>query len=121
MKVAVSARKCELDSEVEEKFGRCKYFLVIETESMEKKCYENEDRRGMSGVGISVAQFLADKNVDSVITGNIGPKALSTLKEANIEAYRASGKIKEAIEDFKDNALDVFDEASAPAHSGNNI
>ncbi|HUV77181.1 MAG TPA: NifB/NifX family molybdenum-iron cluster-binding protein, partial [Desulfobacterales bacterium] len=45
--------------------------------------------------------FVASKEVDAVITGNCGPKALQTLSAAKIEVFVGqSGTVREVVEKY---------------------
>ena len=41
MKIAVSSEGTSLDSQVDIRFGRAKYFLIVDSETMEVKPIEN--------------------------------------------------------------------------------
>lgn len=70
------------------------------------------------GAGISAAQTVASKGVQTVITGSVGPNAYSALSSSGIEIMTgASGTVKSAIEDLKQGALTKIT-ASGPAYAG---
>jgi len=108
IKIAVSAKENNLESEVSDVFGRSLYFVIAEIENGEVKkseMVENKSTDQMSGAGISAAQLMAEKNINAVITGNVGPRALDVLKQFNIEVYRGDGAIKEVLREFIDGKL----------------
>ena len=112
MKIAISAKNKNFKSEVSDVFGRSPYFVIAEIEGREIKgteMIENKSTNQMSGVGISAAQLMAEKNVNAVITGNVGPRAFDVLKQFNIEIYRGEGKVKEVIEKFIEGKLEKFE------------
>ena len=103
MKIAVSSLGKDLDSEIDVRFGRCPYFIFADIENNEIKnteVLENPAQQQMGGAGISASEFVANKEVKAVITGNIGPRAFSVFNQFNIEIYQATGKVKDAIEKF---------------------
>ncbi len=104
MKIAVSTTNGGLDDKVSEVFGRAVSFTIVDVEDGDIKSVEvvrNDYAVRGGGAGIAVSQFLADKGVEVVITGNVGPNALSVLNSAGIKVYRAGGmKVSEAIEKF---------------------
>jgi len=59
----------------------------------------------MSGAGILTAQLMAEKNVNAVITGNVGPRALDVLNQFNIGIYYGDGTIEEVLQEFIDGKL----------------
>lgn len=102
MKIAVSAAGQTAFSLVDPRFGRCPYFLMMETDSMSTTVCSNESAGLQGGAGIQAAAFLADKGVKVVLTGRCGPNALLALAAAGIELYEALGGIpvQEAVDKF---------------------
>jgi len=108
VKIAVSSTGEKLTDNVSEVFARCPYFIIAEIENQEIKKFEalkNESENQMSGAGISTAQLMADKNVNVVITGNVGPRALDVLKQFNVEIYFGEGVVKNVLQEFIDGKL----------------
>ena len=108
MKIAVSSMDKTIDGNVFDVFGRCPYFVIIEIKKGEVKKTEvikNESTDQMSGAGMSAAQLMAEKNVNAVITGNVGPRALDVLKQFNIKIYSGNGAIKEVLQKYVDEKL----------------
>ena len=111
MKIAISSKEKDLNSEVDNVFGRCPYFLVVEIENEKIQGFEaveNISAEQTGGAGISAAQVIAEKNVNTVITGNIGPRALDVLKQFNIEVYSGNGKVSEVLQKFIDKKLEII-------------
>ncbi len=52
MKVCVSAVAGGLDAQVDPRFGRCPYFLIVDSETMKFEAVPNTASRSMSGAGI---------------------------------------------------------------------
>ena len=103
MKIAISSTGKNVSDNVSDVFGRCPYFIIaeIENQKIEKtEAIENKSTEQMNGAGISTAQLMAEKNINAVITGNVGPRALDVLKQFNIEIYSAKGAIKEVLQMF---------------------
>ena len=103
MKIAVSSTGKKLTDNVSEVFARCPYFVIAEIENKEIKRYEaikNESENQMGGAGISAAQLMAEKNVNTVITKNVGPRALDVLKQFNIAIYYGDGTIEKVLQEF---------------------
>jgi len=104
MKIAVSASGDSLDANVDPRFGRCSYFIIVETEGNEIKGHEvvsNEAVQAMRGAGIQAAQTVANKGAKVVLTGNIGPNAYNVLSQTGIKIITGvTGKVKEAVEKY---------------------
>jgi predicted Fe-Mo cluster-binding NifX family protein len=119
MKVTITARDNHLDADVDPRFGRCKYFLFIDTETMNVEAYANNQQSTMGGAGIQAAQYVANKDVNAVITGSVGPNAFQTLNAAGLKIYTgARGTVKEALEQFKNGDLSECTQATVGAHDG---
>lgn len=101
MKIAITSAGPTLDDPVDPRFGRCAYFVIVETNDMSFEAFDNESIALGGGAGIQSAQFVASKEVDAVITGNCGPKALQTLSAAKIEVFVGqSGTVREVVEKY---------------------
>lgn len=119
MKVAISSSGKDLNSQLDPRFGRCAYFLVINPDDMSFEVFNNESSVSGGGAGIQSAQFLASKGVDALITGNCGPNAVQTLSAAGIELFTGqTGIVKEVVERFKKSQLRPTSEATVDSHFG---
>ena len=77
MKVCISSTGTDLNAVVDQRFGRCQYFLIVDTETMKIETISNESVLSSGGAGIQAAQIVTKQAVNSVITGNIGPIKLA--------------------------------------------
>ncbi len=112
MKIAVSSKEKSLSGEVSDVFGRSPYFVIADIEKGEIKAteiIENKSTDQITGAGISAAQFVAEKNVNAVITGNVGPRALDVLRQFNIKIYYGDGKVEEVLQEFINGKLKKFE------------
>ena len=103
MKIAISASGKSLDDNVAELFGRCPYFVIAEVEDgkiIKTTALKNESENQSSGAGMAAAQLLAEKEVDAVIAKIVGPRAISVLKQFDIEVYNREGMIKNVLQEF---------------------
>jgi predicted Fe-Mo cluster-binding NifX family protein len=102
MKIAITAEQPILDSAVDSRFGRCRFFIFTDTETQEWEALENRDASLSSGAGIGAAQFVVSKGVKAVFTGFVGPKATQVLNAAGIRIVSVpGGTVRQAIEDSK--------------------
>jgi predicted Fe-Mo cluster-binding NifX family protein len=119
MRIAVSTTAPSLDAEVDPRFGRCQHFIIIDPQTMEFEALDNSNATASGGAGISTAQMIAGKGVEVVLTGNCGPNAYRTLSAAEVRVITGvSGKIKDAIEDFKAGKLQASSQPSVGDHYG---
>jgi len=118
MKVAITATGSDLESSVDPRFGRAKFFVVCDTETGDFEVVDNKmNVNAMQGAGIQAAQTIADRGVGCVITGHCGPKAFATLKAAGISVVvGASGTVRDALEQYKNGQLKATDSSDVEAH-----
>ena len=102
MKICITSQGDNLDAQIDPRFGRCQYFLIVDTETQEFEAVENSNISAMGGAGVQSGQLVATKGVKAVLTGNVGPNAFQTLQAAGVDVITGvSGRIKEAIEKYK--------------------
>jgi len=102
-KIAVSVGAKGLEGEVDGRFGRCSHFLIITVdrgEVAECEPIENPHISMRSGAGVAVAQTLAEREIDAVITGEVGPRASDVLEQFGIRIIAATGLATVAIDNF---------------------
>ena len=119
MKICVSAFSGSLDAEVDSRFGRCAYFVIVDSETMEFNAVSNESSSAAHGAGIQAAQTVANMGVEVVLTGNVGPNAFSVLSAAGIKIVTgASGSVREAVEKYKKGQLKEVGNPTVGGHFG---
>jgi predicted Fe-Mo cluster-binding NifX family protein len=119
MKVAVSAAGLSLDSEVDPRFGRCQYLLIVDADSMAFEALENPAVTSPGGAGIQAAQAVVHEGVEAVITGSCGPNAYEVLSAARVDVLDGvSGSVREAVEGYRTGRLKAAAGPSGRAHSG---
>lgn len=120
MKIAVTATSDKgLEANVDARFGRARYFAIVDTETMEADFINNSASKAASGAGISAAQEVSEQGVDGVISGNFGPKAFSGLQAADLKLYSMDGgTVKDAVEKLNSGELDELSNPTNDAHAG---
>ena len=121
MRIAISTGGRDLNKFVDDRFGRCPYFLLCDSEDPQNTA-EYKDNPALSatgGAGIAAGEFMAKEKVEVLITGSLGPNALRVIEAGNIPAYTASESmtLSEAITAWKEGHLVKISEAGA-AHAG---
>ena len=102
MKICVTSQGENLDAPLDSRFGRCKYFVIVDPETLKFEAISNPNMDARGGAGIQSGQIMANKQVEAVVTGNVGPNAFQTLNAAGIPVMTgASGTVREAIEKYK--------------------
>jgi predicted Fe-Mo cluster-binding NifX family protein len=116
MKICVSAVASSLDAQMDPRFGRCPYFVIVDSENMQFKAIPNLASGAMGGAGIQAAQTIASEGAKVLITGNVGPNAFQALAAAGIKIVTgASGSVREVIERYERGELK---ETGAPTVGG---
>ena len=119
MRVAVSATVPGIDAEVDPRFGRCQYFVLVDPDTMESDSIENSSSMASGGAGIAAAQLVAGKGVEAVLTGHCGPNAHKTLTAADVKIFTGvSGTVKEAVQTYKEGRFQATDQPTVDAHFG---
>lgn len=119
MKVCVSSTGTDLESQIDQRFGRCAYFLIIDTETMECQAIENSNVAAAGGAGINAAKNAIDAGALAVITGNCGPNAVRTLMAENIKLYTGqSGSVRQAIENLSSGKITTSEKPNVESRFG---
>ena len=118
MTIAVTSQGTDMASEVDPRFGRARFFIVIDTETGVSVAHDNaQNLNAAQGAGIQAAQKVVDLGVEAVLTGNVGPKAFSALQAGNIKVcVGATGSVANAMEQFKAGQLEYVTEANVEGH-----
>lgn len=118
MKVAISAIEDRMESEVDPRFGRARWFAVVDTETNQPTFHDNtENLNASQGAGIQASRMLASLEVECIITGNIGPNAYTTLEAAGIDIYRIEGgTLREALEKLEKGELKKSADSNVKGH-----
>jgi len=85
MKIAIASQKQDISSNVDERFGRCNYFYIYDTETKNGEFFENPYKEGNQGVGTKIVEFLANKSVNEIFAVEVGDKAKTMLDKLNIK------------------------------------
>jgi predicted Fe-Mo cluster-binding NifX family protein len=107
MKIAVSASGPELDAEVNPRFGRAPFFLLVHPGTLEFEVVANQHNlQAAHGAGIQTAALIAKCSPAAVITGHCGPKAFQTLQAAGIPVILGAwGSVREAVLQYQQGNL----------------
>jgi len=120
MKLAVCAKGEGLNAEVDQRFGRCPFFVIADTDKCEViESLSNENAQAAGGAGPQAVQLLADRNVEAVVLGNVGPNAIEALKAARVKVYSGvTGTVEDTLKKFLEGSLKLVAEATVSSHSG---
>ena len=118
MLVAVTAKGTHLTDEVDPRFGRAPYILIVDTETMNYESLNNsENVNAFKGAGIQAATMVADKGAQVLLTGYCGPNAFKTVQAAGMKVVSdVAGTVEEAIKAFLTGNLTYSDNANTEGH-----
>jgi predicted Fe-Mo cluster-binding NifX family protein len=117
MKLALTSVGKNLDDDIDPRFGRCRYIIFVDQDTLEFEAVENTPAGG--GAGIAAGQLVVSHGAAAVLTGDCGPNAYQVLSAANIQVITGvSGKVKDAIQAFKEGRLKVISQPSVQPHHG---
>ncbi|HON86522.1 MAG TPA: DUF134 domain-containing protein [Syntrophorhabdaceae bacterium] len=117
MKIAITSTDGTMEGMVDERFGRCKKFIVYDTETKTHTVIDNSLNMGAAqGAGIQTAQNIINSGAKIVISGHLGPNAYRVLNSAGIDIYTASNMtVIQAIAAYEQGKLNKL---SGPDVSG---
>jgi predicted Fe-Mo cluster-binding NifX family protein len=119
MRICVTATAGNLNAQVDPRFGRCQYFVFVDSDTMAFEAMPNEAIAAPGGAGIQAAQTVVNKGVDVLISGNVGPNAFQVLSTAGVKiATGAYGTVQEAVEMYKAGRLSEAGISTVAAHAG---
>ena len=103
MKIAVTATGGSMSAMVSEKFGRCQYFLIVDSETMKFEPVSNSSMDVAGGAGPAAAREISVRGANVLLTGAVGPNAMSALASTGIKVesgYSGNQTVKEAVEKY---------------------
>jgi len=119
MKIAITATGATLEATLDPRFGRCPYFVIVETDDLGFEAVPNPSAMANSGAGIQAAQLVAEKGAKFVLTGNCGPNAHQTLSAAGLGVIvGCSGSVREVVEHFKAGRYSTAEQPNVASHFG---
>jgi predicted Fe-Mo cluster-binding NifX family protein len=98
-------------------FGRCPFFILFDENSNSTEIVKNPFANSLGvGAGVQLAQLLIEKNVDIVISTQMGIGPFRLLSSADVKIYRCAGcTAPQAVELLNENELLEMD---IPSMSG---
>ena len=118
MKVVITAEGKELSSEIDLRFGRAQWLIVVDSETGDFEAHDNAvNLNAVQGAGIQTGQNIANLGVEAVITGNVGPNAFKTLSAAKVRVFLSKASTaQDALDLFREGKLQEVTEANVEGH-----
>ena len=96
MKIAIASDSKGEDSSIYAQAGRTPYFQIIEDGKI-VDVLPNPFAVGGGGAGLAVTRMLSERGVNKIVAGQIGPKMLMALEQADIEIEQIQGKVSDYL------------------------
>ena len=118
MKLVFASTGQNLESELDQRFGRCSYFVCYDTESGQVSSVPNtQNLNAAQGAGIQAATTVAECGADYVLCAHCGPKAFRVLQAAGIKVISGvKGKLSELLKEFEAGNLKEVNSADVEGH-----
>ncbi len=91
------------EARISEKFGRCPFFIIFDTETKVLTSLANTAANDEHGAGPAAAQLVIRERADMVLTGALGDNAEAVLKKAGMRyttGLKGSATVREAIDTY---------------------
>jgi len=85
MRVAITSTGNSLESKLDQRFGRCSYFVIYDLETKGIEFIPNPNKDTQEGAGPASVQIVASRNVQKIISGEFGIKIKSLLDSLKIQ------------------------------------
>jgi len=100
MKIAITSSGNTLESKLDQRFGRCSFFVIYDTETKGMEFIPNPNKDAQEGAGPASVQLIASRNVNKIISGEFGIKIkplIDSLKIQMIALKDSDKSINEVI------------------------
>jgi len=101
MKIAITSTGDTLESDLDHRFGRCKYFVIYDSENKAIEFIPNPNKDAEDGAGPASVQLVSSRNVNKIVSGEFGMKIKSLLDSLKIQMIiikEPDKRIKDIIE-----------------------
>ena len=119
MKIAVTSQNSDINAQVDPRFGRAAYILIVDSNTMEFDVLNNEANvNALKGAGIQASVMIKEAGAEVLLTGFCGPNAIKTLNTANIKVVvDVTGKVQDALTLFNEGKINYITEANCEGHT----
>jgi predicted Fe-Mo cluster-binding NifX family protein len=99
-------------------FGSAPYFTIVDTEKDSVEIIDNTNQQHAHGMCQPMSALMG-KNIDAVVTGGMGARAVQGLNQGGIKAYRAiPGTVADIVIQFTKGGLEEITVHNACAQHG---
>ncbi len=104
----ISARQPQIESEVDERFGRSPWLIRYDTATEAWEAFSNPGASQSRDSGADAAKFVIDQKADAIISGDFGPHAVKALRAARITLHLFTFEVttvQQAVDAYKQKKL----------------
>lgn len=118
MKIAVTSQGTGLDAQVDSRFGRAAYILVVDSDNNDFQVIDNnENINALKGAGIQAASNVVNSGAKVLLTGYCGPNAFRALQAGKVAVSNdARGTVRDAVKMYLDGKLPHAESANVEGH-----
>lgn len=101
MKIAITSTGNSIESTLDQRFGRCKYFIIHDTQSQALEIIPNPHANAEEGAGPASVELVASRGVEKIVSGEFGARIKSLLDSLKIQIIvikEPNKQVKEIIE-----------------------
>jgi len=115
--ICLTTQGRDLESLMDQSFGRTRYFLFIDEEENVLEAVENHP--AAHGAGVQAAQTVSEHGAKVLITASVGPNAYGGLQAAGVAIYTgATGTVKDALAAYRAGTLTQTTAPTSGGHRG---
>ncbi len=85
MKIAITSTGNTLDSKLDQRFGRCSFFLIYDRETKGIEFIPNPHKDTQEDAGPASVKLVATRGVEKIISGEFGIKIKSLLDSLKVQ------------------------------------
>ncbi|BAI60597.1 conserved hypothetical protein [Methanocella paludicola SANAE] len=110
MEICITATSDDLESKVDGRFGRCKFFILVDPSTMKYRAVRNSAADESGGAGIKAANTVIKYAPAAIITGLIGDNAFNVIKAFGVKLYSCGNvNVREAVGQYSAGKLRTID------------
>jgi predicted Fe-Mo cluster-binding NifX family protein len=114
MRVGITTEEPDLEADVAQRFGWCRYLLVVDSETLSFEAVPNPGASAGAQSGIQTVILAISQGVAVVITGFLSPTAHKHLSENGIRVIQGvQGKASAGLKSLKREALESASDQDA--------
>ncbi len=109
MLIAITSEGSEPSSLVANIFGKAPFIIIYDHGKNKFESFHNPYSKLLGGAGIQISQLIIEKNVEALITCDVGLNTFRLLQSADIKVFLCQKKpVIEIVKDYFENKLHEY-------------